>query len=593
MGDHDTVRVRLRAALHADDPWTALYALNTDRTGGLAEAVEELYRSDADADADTDTDRDVLRPYLAWLLRMLGERGDEVLLRLLAEPAFAADDRRDLLRIAVRRELRLPAELLRAYGETAPETRGSGTRADGPPAPELVDAMGLSGDLSFAPRLGALLEDPVARGRAALALGRLGAREWTAPIAGRLGGVTGLDHVAFVVALELMGDRAAVPYLLRWLAESGEERVYDVHHALVRLTGRDPLLPERARGAAYAEAVRAAWADGRTGREPVVVRDLIVGSGAWARFSVDGGAGRIRVGFDPPSPGSSWPRWDRSLMFDGKPLYRVGSVCDTCELGLTLLGLPDGEAGRIAGGMRGRLADLERIDVGLLAEWSPVLGELETGHYRALLLDLPLERVSEPARSWWYRRVAARAEEDGDDSEYGEERPEDHWPGVPHFQLTAPVPGGRVPFTYGALLPSQPPQALDPAAVARHAAAIEAGKRPAAVVLGWIDDRYVEARHEERWLVGVVVDGHHRLAAYATACVPARVLLLARVGGDGGADGGLEGLAEVAAAYGCRRDGPGEDQRDPGHPGGDRRDPGRPGGDRRDPVRPGGDLTFL
>ena len=87
--------------------------------------------------------------------------------------------------------------------------------------------------------------------------------------------------------------------------------------------------------------------------------------------------------------------------------------------------------------------------------------------------------------------------------------------------------------------------------MARHAALIAAGERPAAVVLGWIDDRYVKARHEERWLVGAVLDGHHRLAAYAAAGVPARLLLLASTG-EGGADGGLEGLAEVAAAYGCR-----------------------------------------
>ena len=66
--------------------------------------------------------------------------------------------------------------------------------------------------------------------------------------------------------------------------------------------------------------------------------------------------------------------------------------------------------------------------------------------------------------------------------------------------------------------------------MARHAALIAAGERPAAVVLGWIDDRYVKARHEERWLVGAVLDGHHWLTAYAAAGVPARVLLFARVG---------------------------------------------------------------
>ncbi|MGO4632841.1 HEAT repeat domain-containing protein [Streptomyces sp. 2RAF24] len=547
MGDHhDTVRTRLRAALRADDQWTALEELSADRPDRLAETAEELYRSD--------TEPATFRPYLTWLLRILGDPGDAALLRLLAEPtAFAAADRRDLLSTAVSRELRLPAPLLHAYAETVPPSDGGDARPGGTLAPELVDAMGLSGDPSLAPRLGALLEDPAApRGRAALALGRLGAREWTVPIAERLPETTGLEHTAFAVALELMGDPAAVPHLLRWLADSGEERVFDVHHALVRLTGRDPLLPEGARGAVYAAAVRAAWADGRTEPAPAEVRDIVAESGAWARFSVDGGAGRIRVAYDPPSPGSSWPRWGRSLTFDRKPLYGVGSICDTCELGLTLLDWPDDEAARIAARMRERLAGLDRLDAGLLVAWGPVLGELKTGHYRALLLDLPLERVTEPARSWWYRRAADREAEDGDDSAYAGWRPEDSWPGVAHFQLTAPVPGGRVPCTYGAFLPSQPPEALDPATVARHADAIAAGERPAAVVLGWIDDRSPEARDEERWLVGTVLDGHHRLAAYAAAGVPARVLLIARLDEGCGADGGREGLAEVAAAYGCR-----------------------------------------
>ncbi|MFB6839929.1 HEAT repeat domain-containing protein [Streptomyces sp. NPDC056361] len=576
MGDHDTVRERLRAAVRADDPWTALHTLQAllaphtpptphathathathaphaprnDPSERLAEAVEELYRSDPDRSAS--------RRYLTWLLRSLGEPGDAVLLRLLADRTLGPDDRQDLLSTAVTRGLRLPAELLRTYLSDAPGSDGrGGARSGDAPTPELVDAMGLSGDPSFAPRLGALLGDPSApRGRAALALGRLGARDWTEPIATRLHEVTGLDRTAFAVALELMGDPAAVPHLLRWLAESGEQRVYDVHHALVHLTGHDPLLPELARGEAYAAAVRAAWSDGRPEPRPAAVRDLVIESGTQARFSVDGGAGRIRVAFDPPSPGSSWPRWDRSLTIDRRPLYRVGSPCDTCELALSLLGWPDDTTPRLAARMREHLTDLHRLDAPLLAEWIPVLAELETGHYRALLLDLPLERVTDPAQSWWYRRTAARPDEDADDTapaEAADDHPGHYWPGVTHFQLTAPVPGGRIPLTFGALLPSQPPESLDPATITRHTSAITTGARPAAVVLGWIDDRYVEAQHEERWLIGAILDGHHRLTAYAAAGIPARVLLLARVDGGCGADGGLEGLAELTTAYGCR-----------------------------------------
>ncbi|MET8508824.1 hypothetical protein ABZV60_29950 [Streptomyces sp. NPDC004787] len=435
MGDHDTARTRLRAALRSSDPWSELSALPTGRSGRpdpapgdaperpeqWAAAVEELYRSDAVRKAHG--------RHLTWFLERLGDAGAEVLVRLVAEPAFSPAERRDLLWTAVRRGLRLPAAVLESYARQDAESGGG---ADGPPDPVLVNAMGLSGDLSFAPRLGALLDDPDApRGRAALALGRLGARAWTVPIAERLSVETGLNHVAFAVALELLGDRAAVPHLLRWLAESREERVYDVHHALVRLTGRDPLLPAGAKGAEYAAAVRAAWADGRTEPAAPEVRDLVVESGARAR-------------------------------------------------------------------------------------------------------------------------VRALEDDDPDDGCDEDARPEDAWPGVAHFQLPAPVPDARIPATYAAVLPSQPPEALDPGALARHAAALAAGQRPAAVVLGWVDDRYVEARHEERWLVGVILDGHHRLAAYATAGLPARVLWITRLGEGAGADGGLEGLAELSAAYAVR-----------------------------------------
>ncbi|WP_030691047.1 hypothetical protein [Streptomyces globisporus] len=105
MGEPDAVRARLRAALCAEDPWSALHALKTDRTDHLAGAVGELYRPD--------TDRVAFGVYLTRLLRTLGESGDAVPPRLFAEPAFPAGDRQDPLRTTVRRGPRLPAALLR------------------------------------------------------------------------------------------------------------------------------------------------------------------------------------------------------------------------------------------------------------------------------------------------------------------------------------------------------------------------------------------------------------------------------------------------------------------------------------------------
>ncbi|MFC9622351.1 hypothetical protein ACFTXM_20970 [Streptomyces sp. NPDC056930] len=129
------------------------------------------------------------------------------------------------MRTAVQRQLLLPAVELHWI-----------TKALG--AVELlVDAMGLSHEPGFAPFLGALLNHKTLGGRAALALGRPGARERTGPIARRLPGLTGLEHGAFIVVLELLDDPAAIPHLLREL-EDTRVPAGDVHHALVALTGR-------------------------------------------------------------------------------------------------------------------------------------------------------------------------------------------------------------------------------------------------------------------------------------------------------------------------------------------------------------------
>ncbi|MFF2958375.1 hypothetical protein ACFVT1_05510 [Streptomyces sp. NPDC057963] len=61
---------------------------------------------------------------------------------------------------------------------------------------------------------------------------------------------------------------------------------------------------------------------------------------------------------------------------------------------------------------------------------------------------------------------------------------------------------------------------------------------PAALALAWVEDVYVEAVHDERFLVAAILDGHHKLAAYAATGVPARVLLLSRAEDNRGPEEG-------------------------------------------------------
>ncbi|MFB6873629.1 hypothetical protein [Streptomyces sp. NPDC056323] len=538
MGGVDgTAPARLEAVLTAEDIWSALFALAEDAPAGLPEAIGARYGRAAQDE----------RRHLTWLLGALGEPAVPVFLRLLAESGGDdGDGARELLGTAVQCRLRIPAAELHRLAEELGAVE------------PLVDAMGLSEDAGFASFLGGLLDHERLSGRAAMALGRLGAREWTVPVAERLPGLTGLQHGAFVVALELLDDPAAIPHLLREL-ETNREPAGDVHHALVALTGRHPLLPLDPPDGDHGRLLHGIWSERRLG-SPVrpSVGPFALDSPRHARFTVEDGRGRIRIDYDPPAPGTSWPRWDKSLRIDGERVYHVGSDCGTCETTMTLLGWPPRTAREGADRLRTALADVDDLGSGVLDAAAPLIAELPTGHYRAHLTDLALERVTDPASSWWFRRRELRERED----EPYTEDPLDDWPGTAHFQLRDPIPG-ETP-TYGVLLPSQPLDALDAATVTRYASAITAGHRPAALALAWVEDIYVQAEYPERFLAAAVLDGHHKLAAYAAAGIPARVLLLSRAEDNWGPEAGwskafdevLGQLQDGGQRRGAPRDGP-------------------------------------
>ncbi|MGW7533183.1 hypothetical protein [Amycolatopsis sp. NPDC054798] len=467
--------------------YSALDALAADPPSGRAALAARVAEQYPDADEEQ-------RRRLRYLLALLGTDGDPVLLDLLARLRTAG-----LLEAVVSRGLPVPGpvldQLVKELGYQRP----------------VVDAAGVSGDRRRAKALGALLNDDDLCGRAALALARLGAREWTVPIARRLFASAGLKHIFLAVALEEMGDPAAVPVLLDWLANGPEQNAWDVHRALVRLTGRSPLLPSP-------DDIRRVWAGLDLTAGPVPqVRDVAVDSPSALRFSVDEGRARVRVEFDPSVPGSMWPRWDQTLYVGDRARFGVGSGCETCETTLSLLGFGPAEALAGAAQVREVLAEPRELTTATMRALEPLLQELETGHYRMLLADLPLERVRAAEQSWWWlRRTETRSAWEGEPS----------WPGIEHFQVPQAIPG-EMP-TYGSVVPSQPLDALDPATVDRYAEAIARGERPAALLLAWAEDRYISAQWPERFVLGVVLDGHHRLAAYAAAGVPARLVLLVR-----------------------------------------------------------------
>lgn len=491
----------VQRALAAEDVWTALSGLAASPPPGLAASIAGHYR-DVGPDG---------RRHLAWLLGLLppAEAGPALTTLLRTARRVTAEN---LLRAANRARVALPADVIVRLLDD-PKAQGAAVAAAGFAAREPVDAHAV-----LVRRLVGLLDHGSLRRSAAVALGRMKATRHTAAIADRLATVPEPDHDSFVVALELMGDPAVVPLLQARIRRAPARTVFGLHHALHRLTGRDPLLPVDNDG--WVAAARSAWST--VDVEPAGVEDVAV-AGRRATFVVRGGRGLVHIDYDPPSPGSSWARWNRSLLVGGERVYGVGSDCGTCETTLALIGWPARKAAELAADLRGRVAHVPELTPDLVDASAPLLTALRTGHYVMALVDLDLELVTSMRDSWLRRRIprrtgVERAPSTDVDSPFRTD--------TVHFQPREPLGGD--PPTYGVVMPTQPLDEPDAGRVEAFRAAIRAGDRPAALVMGWIEDRWIEAQFPERFLVGMVLDGHHKLLAYTAENRPARVLLISR-----------------------------------------------------------------
>jgi hypothetical protein len=493
----------LEALASSKDPWDTLWRTVETPPEGILPAVRERFVHAARQE----------RRLLIHLVEQLRVPGAK---ELLAEwlPAAGSDDAADILRAFNHRGAPVDRkELVRLL-----------TLPDGSVREAAVAAAGACGDASIASFVAPHLDDPRLAMHAAIALGRLRARGYTSDLLCRLPAVRGLTRTGFLVALELMGDESAVGPLLEWLAGAPADDAWDTHHALARLLGREPVVPLVRDRDHLASAVREAWAgfDASRPAEPRFDR-IEVRGGSEIEFELHGSSGRIRVDYDAPPPGSSWPRWSKSLSIGDQRIYDVGSACGTCETCLQLVGWSDDRAASGAGDVRQALADVTSVSRELLEALRPLITALQPGHYIVALVDLDLELVSHPASSWWCRRGELRRGEDGevDPDVRG------YWPGTAHFQLRHPILAS--PPTFGVLLPSQDLGRLSSGVVEKHETAIRGGAHPACIALSWIEDKMVELEHPERFLVGVVLDGHHKLAAYARLRTPARALLVCRI----------------------------------------------------------------
>lgn len=500
--------------LRQSDPWALMDELAEAWSAELAEAADARFDSGSTED----------RKRLIWLLgRVRIAAAGDVLRRWLAR---TSGNEADSVLVAMNgRRWAAPSDQIRRLIDEAPEAA--------------VVAAGLSGEVALAPLLEARLDAPKIGRHAALALALLGQSNLAPVIAARIEGASGIDAAGFVTALETMRNTSVVPLLRALLDAPSNDARWDVHHALCRLTGREPLIALQGGDEAIAKAWRGFRTDGP--RRPVLTLDDV--EACSASFTLEDGGGAVRIDYEPPTPGSVWPRWGLALYVGEHALYALGSHCGTCETTLRLLRESSERVATVGDQVRSALANVAGLDGELFAALRPYLVSLRTGHYRAYLRDFDLELVEKAEDSWFTRRHHHRVSEDTPEAA-GPSAYDVAWPGVAHFQ-TRRGPSGERP-TYGVVVPSMPLDGLDQGAVDAHAERIADGCRPTALLLGWVEDKEVAAEFPERFANMFVLDGHHKLAAYAERGVAARCLVLCRLEDSWGPPGDREAYLREA-----------------------------------------------
>lgn len=366
-----------------------------------------------------------------------------------------------------------------------------------------------------------LVDDAEARIGAAWALGRLRDTSSAERVLELLDEASDQDAPHLLVALARLDTPGVRRALARRARTVTSSEAYFLVRALRKLTGHSPLLttPTGSRQD-WLAAIRGYW---RTADPMATVPPRVT----WtlrARDSASAGVdqGRDVFGLDDQEPTrfSTWPLWFVSWTEAHEELYAVGSNCGTCEVYLGRTGWAPGAARELAGGVRESMADVPALTPGLLSTLEPVLAGCATGRYDLRLVDVRLTGTTD-AKETWYGSAERAQDEDEDDGPIAPDRET--------VLYAARTPGGRI----GALTlaPTQPASTLDEARVESFVDAIRAGARPAVLVAAHGADRYVfgfgdDGDRRDRSVTGFVLDGHHKLAAYDRAGVPARLLLV-------------------------------------------------------------------
>jgi hypothetical protein len=385
------------------------------------------------------------------------------------------------------------------------------------------------GSRDLAEAVAACLDSDSDEEQAAITLGHLATTRFASRIADGLAFQRDSAFSAYVAALEMLRDRSIVPKLIELLRTAEVSKVWDLTHGLWAISGVDPVSTQSGGGENCLEDLRASWLRAfdrgfLSSSPPAEIFQPCTLDETLATFDLSFGRALIRLDVDPPSPGATWPRWNRSLLVAGRPVYNLGSACGTCEFLLRLIRWPDEDLSATAKQLEtASPSPLRGIGKEWISTWSPLIEQLRSGHYLVGLLSVPLKRIDaeHPEHSWFYQRRRLRVPLEPKEGDSRDGDASDDWPGTIHYQ--GPRFGAHP--TYTMVMPLHDVAKLDEARVREFERMIERGEHPHAVALAWVDSRAIS----ERFLNLILLNGHHRVEAFARSGLPASIIAIARV----------------------------------------------------------------
>lgn len=206
--------------------------------------------------------------------------------------------------------------------------------------------------------------------------------------------------------------------------------------------------------------------------------------------------------------------WWRDLDLDGKPLYRIGNICDTCEVMFEKLDdakLPLASA-ELSALLRSGLEEIPQNIIDTIASILP------KGSYYFNLLNIQpaLIKFRGPGYYLWENSQPARVPDEwlpkGD-------RIEPWWFAEPDKR-----PGFQEGALYEAILPIIGEEKLDQATIGAYTSRIQSNLKPTALALSVVDVRIVSGRAFDWRLIHFLLDGHHKMMASSHSGKPITLL---------------------------------------------------------------------